>query len=68
VRASSIFLRSLVVASVAGAACIGALAATSPDAPVILIQNATVLTVTHGTIEHGSVLLRTAKSRKSAQT
>jgi len=61
VRASSIFLRSLVVASVAGAACIGALAATSPDAPVILIQNATVLTVTHGTIEHGSVLIKDGK-------
>ena len=32
-------------------------AATPPDAaPVILIQNATVLTVSHGTIEHGSIL------------
>jgi imidazolonepropionase-like amidohydrolase len=61
VRASSVFLRSLVVASVAGAACIGALAATPPEAPVILIQNATVLTVTHGTIEHGSVLIKDGK-------
>jgi len=34
-------------------------AATPPDAaPVILIQNATVLTVSHGTIEHGSILVR----------
>lgn len=38
-------------------------AATSPaDAPpVILIQNATVLTVTKGTIEHGSVLIKDGK-------
>jgi len=37
-------------------------AANSPDAPpVILIQNATIMTVTHGTIEHGSVLIRDGK-------
>ena len=30
-------------------------------APVILIQNATVLTVSHGTIEHGSVLIKDGK-------
>jgi len=37
-------------------------AATPPDAqPVILIQNATVLTVTKGTIEHGSVLIKDGK-------
>jgi len=37
-------------------------AATTPDAPaVILIQNATVLTVSHGTIEHGSILLKDGK-------
>src|SRR5437899_7370328 len=30
-----------------------------PDAPpVILIQNATILTVSHGTIEHGSILIK----------
>src|SRR5271163_1030224 len=28
---------------------------------VVLIQNATVLTVTHGTIEHGSILIRDGK-------
>jgi len=34
-------------------------AANPPDAPsVVLIQNATVLTVSHGTIEHGSILIR----------
>ena len=39
-----------------------AIAATPPDAqPVILIQNATVLTVTQGTIEHGSVLIKDGK-------
>jgi len=37
-------------------------AATPPDSPsVILIQNATVLTVTKGTIEHGSVLVKDGK-------
>ncbi|MGB2592833.1 MAG: amidohydrolase family protein [Candidatus Acidiferrum sp.] len=36
--------------------------ANPPDAPsVILIQNATVLTVSHGTIEHGSVLIKDGK-------
>ncbi len=60
-KASSIFFRSLVVASTLGTACVGAFAANPPDAPVILIQNATVLTVTHGTIEHGSVLIKDGK-------
>jgi imidazolonepropionase-like amidohydrolase len=33
-----------------------------PDAsPVILIQNATILTVSHGTIERGSILIRDGK-------
>src|SRR5580700_9991609 len=37
-------------------------AATPPDAaPVILIQNATILTVSHGTIEHGSILIKDGK-------
>src|SRR6266481_3310848 len=37
-------------------------AANPPDAPsVILIQNATVLTVSHGTIEHGSILIKDGK-------
>jgi imidazolonepropionase-like amidohydrolase len=36
--------------------------ATPPDAPpVILIQNATILTVSHGTIEHGSILIKNGK-------
>jgi imidazolonepropionase-like amidohydrolase len=33
-----------------------------PDVPsVILIQNATILTVSHGTIEHGSILIKDGK-------
>jgi len=37
-------------------------AANTPDAaPVILIQNATILTVSHGTIEHGSILIKDGK-------
>jgi imidazolonepropionase-like amidohydrolase len=36
--------------------------AARPDAPpVILIQNATILTVSHGSIEHGSILIRDGK-------
>jgi imidazolonepropionase-like amidohydrolase len=34
--------------------------ATGP-APVILIQNATILTVSHGAIEHGSILIKDGK-------
>jgi len=38
------------------------LAAPAPEAsPVILIQNATILTVSHGTIEHGSILIKDGK-------
>src|SRR3984893_14151026 len=37
-------------------------AANPPDAPaVLLIQNATILTVSHGTIEHGSILIKDGK-------
>jgi imidazolonepropionase-like amidohydrolase len=37
-------------------------AANPPDAaPAILIQNATILTVSHGTIEHGSILIKDGK-------
>jgi len=38
------------------------LAAPPPDpSPVILIQNATVLTVSHGTLEHASILIKDGK-------
>src|SRR5713226_2069696 len=37
-------------------------AADPPDAPrVILIQNATIFTISHGVIEHGSVLIKDGK-------
>src|SRR6202790_1326050 len=45
-----------------GSACVAVFAANPPDAPpVILIQNATILTVSHGTIEHGSILIKDGK-------
>src|SRR5437763_3394101 len=43
--------------------------ATPPDASsVILIQNATVMTVSHGTIEHGSVLIKDGKIAEVGQS
>jgi imidazolonepropionase-like amidohydrolase len=36
-------------------------AAAPEAAPLILIQNATILTVSHGTIEHGSILIKDGK-------
>ena len=41
-------------------------AAAPEAAPLILIQNATILTVSHGTIEHGSILIKDGKSLRSA--
>jgi len=57
---------AFVAASVLGAFALGVTHAANvpvaPEAPpVILIQNATILTVSHGTIEHGSVLIRDGK-------
>ena len=44
-------------------------AATPPDAPpVIVIQNATILTVSHGTIEHGSILIKDGKIAEVGQS
>src|SRR5579859_5840276 len=44
-------------------------AATPPDAlSVILIQNATVMTVSHGTIEHGSILIKDGKIAEVGQS
>src|SRR2546426_250340 len=44
-------------------------AANPPDAPsVILIQNATVLTISHGTIEHGSILIKDGKILEVGQS
>ena len=36
-------------------------AVAADPSPVILIQNATILTVSHGTIEHGSILIKDGK-------
>jgi imidazolonepropionase-like amidohydrolase len=53
--AIAVALMTFVVVSVARAA-------NPPEAPaVILIQNATILTVSHGTIEHGSILIKDGK-------
>ncbi len=44
-------------------------AATPPDAPsILLIQNATILTVSHGTIEHGSILIKDGKIAEVGQS
>jgi len=56
----------LLSALLSGLAPFPARAANSPAAandptPVILIQNATILTVSHGTIEHGSILIKDGK-------
>ena len=57
-----------------GALCLAAFPAASraanpPDAaPVILIENATVLTVSHGIIEHGSVLIKDGKIAEVAKS
>jgi len=54
--------RKWIAATALTVAPIAAFAANSPEAPsVILIQNATILTVSHGTIEHGSVLIKDGK-------
>jgi imidazolonepropionase-like amidohydrolase len=44
-------------------------AANPPDAPsVILIQNATIFTVSHGTIEHGAILIKDGKIAEVGQS
>src|SRR5215470_14974828 len=54
--------KTIVGLAIAFAAPAMAPAANPPDTPtVLLIQNATILTVTHGTIEHGSVLIKDGK-------
>jgi imidazolonepropionase-like amidohydrolase len=46
-----------------------AIAATPPDAPsIIVIQNATILTVSHGIIEHGSILIKDGKIAEVGQS
>jgi imidazolonepropionase-like amidohydrolase len=44
-------------------------AASPPDAPaVIVIQNATIMTVSHGTIERGSILIKDGKIAEVGQS
>lgn len=44
-------------------------AANPPDAPAaMVIQNATILTVSHGTIEHGSILIKDGKIAEVGQS
>ncbi|MGA7914514.1 MAG: amidohydrolase [Candidatus Acidiferrales bacterium] len=53
---------TMMLALAAAAAIAGAPIATRAQSPgTILIQNATVMTVTHGNIEHGSILIRDGK-------
>src|SRR6266478_3763462 len=51
----------LAVASVALAAPVPTGAVPPDSSAVILIQNATILTVSHGSIEHGSILIKDGK-------
>ena len=37
---------------------------SAQDSGIVLIQNATILTITHGNIEHGSILIREEKSQQ----
>ncbi|HVH59496.1 MAG TPA: hypothetical protein VM709_04150, partial [Candidatus Sulfotelmatobacter sp.] len=68
-RARSAFLSLLVPFLSAFCPAPSAPAATPPDAPpVILIQNATVMTVSHGTIEHGSILIKDGKIAEVGQS
>jgi len=53
-------LRFVVVAALVLLGVSGTMAAPDPS-PVIVIQNATILTVTKGTIEHGSILIKDGK-------
>jgi imidazolonepropionase-like amidohydrolase len=53
--------RAVVIFSMLLALASGGLAAPPDASPVILIQNATILTVSHGTIERGSILIKDGK-------
>ena len=68
--ASATTLRFLKLLCLSSFLCLPlARAATPPDAPaVIVIQNATILTVSHGTIEHGSILIKDGKIAEVGQT
>src|SRR6266478_6444476 len=62
-------IAGLAITSLGGLAPHALRAANPPDAPsVILIQNATVLTISHGTIEHGSILIKDGKILEVGQS
>jgi imidazolonepropionase-like amidohydrolase len=54
-------MRRALLIAFAGLAFFAYAPAQAQTPNVILIQNATILTVTHGTIEHGSILIRDGK-------
>jgi len=52
-------LRTSVISAAALGLATATLGVPAPDShPVIFIQNATILTVSHGTIERGSILVK----------
>src|SRR5579871_6504538 len=64
-----------VVAAIFATATSSKLCAAQPNAtpapeaaPIILIQNATILTVSHGTIDHGSILIKEGKIAEVGQS
>jgi imidazolonepropionase-like amidohydrolase len=57
----TILISSLSLWALSAAPCIAAAAAAPEAPPVILIQDATVLTVSHGTLEHTSILIKDGK-------
>src|SRR5260370_27627888 len=59
-------LLALPASLLAGARKSSAVAAEA--SPVILIQNATILTASHGTIEHGSILIKDGKIAEVGQS
>ena len=55
------FITRLLLAAIIGTLPTGALRAQRPAAPETLIRNATVITVTHGTLQNTDVLMRNGK-------
>ena len=65
----TIKLAEIAMAVVVFAGMSAARGANPPEAPaVILVQNATILTVSHGTIEHGSILIKDGKIAEVGQS
>ena len=61
-RVLLVFIAGLAVALAPGRThCANGPSVATEPSPVILIQNATILTVSHGNIEHGSILIKNGK-------